>query len=61
MEKLCIFCEYMETGHEGSDSMGEWDTFYCYKGHFNGCVSVAFLRENILKAANCKDYQQVKV
>ena len=51
----------METGHEGSDSMGEWDTFYCYKGHFNGCVSVAFLRENILKAANCKDYQQVKV
>jgi hypothetical protein len=60
MEKLCVFCAHMRTGHEGSDSMGSFDTFYCEKGHFDGIADVYFLRENILRAETCRDYKQVK-
>lgn len=56
VEKLCVFCRKMRTSHEGSESMGDWDTFECGAGHFDGSASVAFLRENILRAGQCRDY-----
>ncbi len=60
MEKLCVFCKHMEDSGFGSDSMGEWDTFVCEKGHFEGVARVRFLRENILRAEKCKDYKPAK-
>lgn len=39
--------------------MGHWDTIVCRKGYFDGIVSVYFIRENILRAKTCKDYEQV--
>jgi hypothetical protein len=59
-EKLCVFCTNMRSGHDGSDSMGEWDTFECDASHFSGMASVYFLRENILRAGTCEDYKEAK-
>jgi hypothetical protein len=64
MEKLCCFCKHMDTESEswGSDSMGDFTEFYilCQRGHFRGNTSIVLIRENILRAETCPDYEPHK-
>jgi len=57
VEKLCVFCRKMKTSYTSSESMGGMESFECSARYFDDVVSVAFLRENILRARKCKDYE----
>lgn len=60
-EKLCCFCENIQTSYEGCESGGYYDVMYCSKGHFNGpMLQLPLDRKFMQQAETCPDYEQVK-